>query len=506
MNVHSRDTAPLSVVNFCGVGHHEDIRFIRFLYLEMFTWKMFTAKLLQVLLILQGSANVFGKPGLIDTALTGFQRAKCQQLRSSSANEQFPLYCKPGSLTVKYLNVGGGLFKTNGFSYRGLVLRTFDVQFETEQDGNGDIVAQFNGAILKCDGWAALKRKTCTIPRNLRPWSGIIKVKIVISHPSTRFQMAGTPVCRRTGFTGYNCNQDIDECAANTHSCHMNALCINTWGSYLCACKTGYSGNGKSCSDINECVVHKDKVLCAWKDGCVNTHGGYKCKCPPGYKVSSQDFRLCEKDIPQMLSRSSNVTVLFLQTATLPCRYSASGPVTVSWRINNRIIAVKRTDGSKQTINRRLTLDDSGDLMIHNTTFGDAGRFMCIVQNVRFFSGIIHNLRIESKPLMSVKFLVNGTHTTSHKYRFGENFTVDCQVVGLPVPTVTWSRGQQLITPSARRKLILGPLPNAPAFLKGAAVQLQLRIKGIQRADAGVYSCKAANRHGVTIKTITLSV
>ena len=53
--------------------------------------------------------------------------------------------------------------------------------------------------------------------------------------------------------------------------------------------------------------------------------------------------------------------------------------------------------GSKQTINRRLTIDDSGDLMIHNTTFGDAGRFMCIVQNVRFFSGIIHNLRIECK-------------------------------------------------------------------------------------------------------------
>ena len=44
----------------------------------MFTWKMFTAKLLQVLLILQGSANVLGKPGLTDTALTGFQRAKCQ--------------------------------------------------------------------------------------------------------------------------------------------------------------------------------------------------------------------------------------------------------------------------------------------------------------------------------------------------------------------------------------------------------------------------------------------
>ena len=49
--------------------------------------------------------------------------------------------------------------------------------------------------------------------------------------------------------------------------------------------------------DINECVDDKDKVECAWKDGCVNTHGGYKCKCPPGYKVSSQNFRLCEKGI-----------------------------------------------------------------------------------------------------------------------------------------------------------------------------------------------------------------
>ena len=89
--------------------------------------------------------------------------------------------------------MGGGFFKTNGFSYHGKVLRHFDVQFVTEQDGNGDIVALFNGAILKCDGWAALKRKTCTIPRNSSPWSGIIKVKIVISHPGTRFQMSGTP-------------------------------------------------------------------------------------------------------------------------------------------------------------------------------------------------------------------------------------------------------------------------------------------------------------------------
>jgi len=174
-----------------------------------------------------------------------------QQLRRSSANEQFPYYCKPGGVTVIYVNVGPGWVKTNGISYLGAVQQNADVKFITEQDGTGQILAKFNGAILKCDGIFSRKRKTCTIPKALRPWSGVITVKIG-RHPSTRFLMSGTPVCLNPGLQGYNCDQDI-----------------------------------------NECVVHKDKQLCAWKDGCVNTYGGYKCKCPPGYKVSPQDFRLC---------------------------------------------------------------------------------------------------------------------------------------------------------------------------------------------------------------------
>lgn len=66
-----------------------------------------------------------------------------------------------------------------------------------------------------------------------------------------------------------------------------------------------------------------------------------------------------------------------------------------------------------------------------------------VICSTTFFNNI-------AKPLM---FLVSGKHTTSHMYRAGEVLTVDCQVVGLPVPTVTWSHGQQLITPSARRKV-----------------------------------------------------
>ena len=40
---------------------------------------------------------------------------------------------------------------------------------------------------------------------------------------------------------------DIDECAMDTDSCHMNANCTNTVGSYTCMCWSGYSGDGTVC-------------------------------------------------------------------------------------------------------------------------------------------------------------------------------------------------------------------------------------------------------------------
>ena len=40
---------------------------------------------------------------------------------------------------------------------------------------------------------------------------------------------------------------DVNECADATHECSENAVCINTFGSYVCRCKDGYRGNGRTC-------------------------------------------------------------------------------------------------------------------------------------------------------------------------------------------------------------------------------------------------------------------
>src|SRR6185437_3127410 len=40
---------------------------------------------------------------------------------------------------------------------------------------------------------------------------------------------------------------DVDECSRDSHSCDQNADCQNTPGSFICQCRSGYSGDGYRC-------------------------------------------------------------------------------------------------------------------------------------------------------------------------------------------------------------------------------------------------------------------
>ncbi len=48
---------------------------------------------------------------------------------------------------------------------------------------------------------------------------------------------------------------DINECETGTHDCDVNADCQNTDGSFLCVCKTGYEGNGTTCTGNLICFL-----------------------------------------------------------------------------------------------------------------------------------------------------------------------------------------------------------------------------------------------------------
>jgi len=41
---------------------------------------------------------------------------------------------------------------------------------------------------------------------------------------------------------------DVDECATNNGGCSADATCTNAAGAFICACKSGYEGDGFTCT------------------------------------------------------------------------------------------------------------------------------------------------------------------------------------------------------------------------------------------------------------------
>ena len=99
---------------------------------------------------------------------------------------------------------------------------------------------------------------------------------------------------------------DIDECIVGinnninnnnslTQPCDQNAICTNYFSTYVCRCEQGFSGNGRSCADIDECdqgTRQQYGITTSCNQNCTNTDGSYMCSCKPGFKLST-DLHTC---------------------------------------------------------------------------------------------------------------------------------------------------------------------------------------------------------------------
>uniref|UniRef100_A0A672SKA4 Neural EGFL like 2 n=1 Tax=Sinocyclocheilus grahami TaxID=75366 RepID=A0A672SKA4_SINGR len=73
------------------------------------------------------------------------------------------------------------------------------------------------------------------------------------------------------GFSGQNCETDIDECSEGLVQCNTHATCVNLPGWYHCECRDGYhdnevfTANGESCKDTHSLThthTHTHKNTC----------------------------------------------------------------------------------------------------------------------------------------------------------------------------------------------------------------------------------------------------
>ncbi|XP_060577111.1 nidogen-2-like [Ruditapes philippinarum] len=87
-----------------------------------------------------------------------------------------------------------------------------------------------------------------------------------------RFAMSNK-IQRRTG---------VDPCLDGAQNCDANADCIPSGNSYVCDCKTGFVGDGNTCTDVDECDLGLD--TCDDNAVCQNTQGSFTCQCDYGYR------------------------------------------------------------------------------------------------------------------------------------------------------------------------------------------------------------------------------
>uniref|UniRef100_A0A2R8Z6R8 Pro-epidermal growth factor n=1 Tax=Pan paniscus TaxID=9597 RepID=A0A2R8Z6R8_PANPA len=74
---------------------------------------------------------------------------------------------------------------------------------------------------------------------------------------------------------------DQDDCAPV--GCSTYARCISEGEDATCQCLKGFAGDGKLCSDIDECEMGVP-VCPPASSKCINTEGGYVCRCSEGYQ------------------------------------------------------------------------------------------------------------------------------------------------------------------------------------------------------------------------------
>ncbi|XP_059495984.1 adhesion G protein-coupled receptor E3-like [Stegostoma tigrinum] len=102
----------------------------------------------------------------------------------------------------------------------------------------------------------------------------------------------------------YNTMDNDNECEfAVSARCGVNTECHNTFGSFYCTCKKGYSTHSgvthftttTHCRDINECETDP----CGSHATCTNTFGGFYCTCNRGFVSTTGGHTFTDKTVTQ---------------------------------------------------------------------------------------------------------------------------------------------------------------------------------------------------------------
>ncbi|XP_078604710.1 uncharacterized protein LOC144878218 [Branchiostoma floridae x Branchiostoma japonicum] len=141
----------------------------------------------------------------------------------------------------------------------------------------------------------------------------------------------GGRTCTGSSSSTRDCDcRDVNECLNDTlNNCDLDngGSCVNTQGSFHCACDDGYNlqADGRTCQDIDECA---DGSACV-NGRCTNVPGNYTCTCNSGYRMNPTTQNCEGLSIGAIvgISLGAAAAVLFTAAVLYCCCCKKSGSV-----------------------------------------------------------------------------------------------------------------------------------------------------------------------------------
>ncbi|KAK3876548.1 hypothetical protein Pcinc_018676 [Petrolisthes cinctipes] len=213
--------------------------------------------------------------------------------------------------------------------------------------------------------------------------------------------------------------------------------------------------------------------------------GQYTCVATNIAGSTSANISLDVKEPPPQLYTRPSISLVPTHPAVLDCDVTSTVPYNLTWSRYVEQGRVQDFFGRMETIGKFVDVRElegyrvlaNNSLVLEEVTRDHKGWFRCTAMNEGGRVSREIEVAVLETPVVSV---VPGRMP----FRTGDNITLSCDVYGSPLPTLTWRRGNTILTEDGGGRIRVD---------QGG---LYLHLHHARREDEGSYVCHASNSAG----------